>query len=283
MNIIDAIINLSNNPITKVVDIYKNNNRAKSAGDAFEEYIKDLFANTFDLSKSERIKKQFQVFSYLGGSNNPPDAMLKSGDAIEVKKVESYGDIALNSSYPKHKLYYDDPKITNDCRDAEEWHEKDIIYAVGLVKNSNLESLCMVYGLDYCASKECYETLLNRIKKGVTQIEDVDFSESKEIAHVNNVDPLKITYMRVRGMWGIKNPWKVFDYIYEPDTSAAFNFMCIINEGKWDTFENTHELENLSKSNKSLNIRDVEIQNPNNPAKKVKAKLITLTIQETDR
>lgn len=71
MNIINAIINLANNPVVKVAATYKNKNRANSAGDALEEYVKDLFAGTFDSSKKERIKKWNQVFSYLGGSNSP--------------------------------------------------------------------------------------------------------------------------------------------------------------------------------------------------------------------
>lgn len=277
MNIINAIINLVNNPVIKVAATYKSKNRANSVGDALEEYVKDLFAGTFEASKKERIEKWGQIFSYLGGSNSPPDAMLKKGDAIEVKKIESDSQIALNSSYPKHKLYCEDSKITKKCIQAEEWNEKDIIYVVGIVNNDLLKSLCMVYGLDYCASKECYEGLLNRIKEGVVSISDVDFCSTKEIAHINKVDPLKITYMRVRGMWGIENPWSVFDYVYERDKDAEFNFMCIINEDKWNTFENTKDLEELSLSDESLKISDVEIQDPDNPAVLINAKLITIT------
>ncbi len=277
MNIINAIINLVNNPVIKVVATYKNKNRANSVGDALEEYVKDLFAGTFEAAKKERIEKWSQVFSYLGGSNSPPDAMLKEGDAIEVKKIESDSQLALNSSYPKHKLYCEDSKITKKCIQAEEWSEKDIIYVVGIVNNDLLKSLCMVYGLDYCASKECYEGLLNRIKEGVVSIPDVDFCSTKEIAHINKVDPLKITYMRVRGMWGIENPWSVFDYVYERDKDAEFNFMCIINEDKWNTFENTKDLEKLSFSDESLKISDVKIQDPDNSAVLINAKLITIT------
>ena len=184
MNIINAIINLVNNPVIKVAATYKSKNRANSVGDALEEYVKDLFAGTSETSKKERIKKWSQVFSYIGGSNSPPDAMLKGGDAIEVKKIESDSQIALNSSYPKHKLYCDDSKITEKCKQAEKWNEKDIIYVVGIVNNDLLKSLYMVYGLDYCASKECYEGLLNRIKEGVVFIPDVDFCPTKEIAHI---------------------------------------------------------------------------------------------------
>lgn len=105
-NIINAIINLVNNPIIELKEIYSKNNRANSTGDALEEYIKDLFTNTFNIiDESERLEKISNIFSYLGNSNNPPDAILKNGDAIEIKKIEnSNSALALNSSYPKNKL-----------------------------------------------------------------------------------------------------------------------------------------------------------------------------------
>jgi hypothetical protein len=84
--------------------------------------------------------------------------------------------------------------------------------------------------------------------------------------------------MRVRGMWGIENPWKVFEYVYKRDKSRKFNFMCIINQDKWDRFENTQELIDLSKINSSLNIFSIRIKNPDNPAQLKNAKLITFYI-----
>lgn len=105
MNIINAIINLINNPITELVSHYQGHNRANQTGDALEEYTKDLFANAFGLSQDEHKQKLSEVFSYLGNNNNPPDAMLQNGDAIEMKKIESNNSaLALNSSYPKAKL-----------------------------------------------------------------------------------------------------------------------------------------------------------------------------------
>ena len=66
--------------------------------------------------------------------------MLRNGDAIEVKKIESLSSaLALNSSYPKHKLYCNSSMISTACREAEQWSEKDMIYAVGVVeKNKNI-------------------------------------------------------------------------------------------------------------------------------------------------
>ena len=217
------------------------------------------------------------MFSYLGNNSNPPDAMLKGGDAIEVKKIETpTAALALNSSYPKHKVFSSSSMISNACRNAEKWTEKDIIYTVGVVNKANqLQHLCMVYGLDYCASDECYSRIKTTIKQGVESIEGIEFADTKELGHVNKIDPLGITYLRVRGMWGIENPWKTFDYIYSRDSSRKFTFMCIINDSKWDTFSNTDELLCLANKTSNLEVTNVRVKNPDNPAQLNNAKLVT--------
>lgn len=282
MNIIDAIINLVNNPVTHLVSYYEARNRANNMGDALEEYIKDLFANSFGMDEIERNRKLSEVFSYLGNNSNPPDAMLKNGDAIEVKKIESpNAALALNSSYPKQKLYSDDTMISEACKKAENWDEKDMIYAVGVVeKNKNtLKSLCFVYGMDYCASNTVYSNIKSMIKNGVEAIQGVEFTESRELGHINRIDPLGITYMRVRGMWGIENPFKVFQYVYKKDETKNFNFMCIIDLQKWNSLDNTKQLIDLAILQEDLDIIDIEIKNPDNPAKLVNAKLIKFSRQ----
>lgn len=276
MNIVNAIYNLVQNPITELVNYYQGRNRANNAGDALEEYVKDLFCNTFNAETNQRLERLSEVFSYLGNNSNPPDAMLRGGDAIEVKKIETNGAaLALNSSYPKHTLLASSQMISSACRHAEEWNEKDMIYVVGVVEKhtNNLKHLCMVYGLDYCASDECYSRIKRTIKDGVESISGVEFAESKELGHINKVDPLGITYMRVRGMWGIENPWNVFNYVYERDMGKDFNFMCIINEDKWNSFDNTSLIEDLSVE--GFGIQDVKIKNPDNPAQLKSAKLIS--------
>lgn len=178
-NIINAIYNLVNNPVVELRDFYKSKNRANSMGDALEEYIKDLFANTVNETDEQiRLKKISETFSYLGNQNNPPDSILRLGDVIEVKKV----------------------------------------------------------------------------------------------------DPLGITDLRVRGMWSIENPFKVFNYIYSRDFSKRFNFMCVIREKKYQSFENTKLLEECIGKIQGFNISDVKIKNPNNPALLEESKLITFQI-----
>ena len=137
----------------------------------------------------------------------------------------------------------------------------------------NIQHLAMVYGEDYCAEEECYLRIKSKIKQGVESIQGVEFSETKELGRVNKIDPLGITYMRVRGMWGIENPWSVFKYIYQRDSEKSFNFMALINENKWNSFENKDEL--VSLQNENLKIIDVKIKDTNNPAKLKNAKLIT--------
>lgn len=100
--------------------------------------------------------------------------------------------------------------------------------------------------------------------------------QDDEPLKTNRVDPLGITYLRVRGMWGIENPMKVFNYIYQRDDSKNLNFMALINNEKYATFRlDTVRLEQLATEIDSLNIADVEIRTPDNPAILKQAKLIS--------
>lgn len=281
-NIINAIINLVTDPKIKLSEYSAWHNRANDMGKGLEEYIKDLFAGTVN-ETNEQIRNTAlsNVFSYLGNQNNPPDAMLRGGDAIEVKKIESNNSsLALNSSYPKAKLFSDSSMISAACKSCEKWSVKDMIYAVGIVPNGSgaLSSLAMVYGDDYCADKTVYEKIKTTIKNGVQSIPNVEFAKTNELGRVNRVDPLGITYLRVRGMWGIENPFAVFDYLFKRDFSKKFNFMCIINEDKWNTFDNTAELLALLGKIDGLAITDGQIKSPNNPAQLKNVKLITFVV-----
>jgi len=275
-NIIKTIIRIASNPIINVQEHYTSNNRANSAGDALEEYIKDSFADSFNLDNTERLERWNKVFSYLGNQNNPPDIMICDGDAIETKKVESPGSaLALNSSYPKAKLHSISPMITNACRESENWDTKDIIYAVGHVVNKNLKCLWLVYGDCFSANKEIYERIKNTISDGINSIPDVEFTETNELGKVNKVDPLGITDLRVRGMWHIKNPKKIFDYLNLYSSDATFQLISIMKTEKYNSFPDVdrNNLENLNIEN--FSITDENIKNPNNPANLIDCKVIT--------
>lgn len=281
-SIINAIINIVNHPVVELKNYHDSHNRVNNVGESLEEYIKDAFANTIgETNVNIRNKKISDTFSYIGNQNNPPDSIIKNGDAIEVKKIENrFSGLALNSSYPKSKLYSNSTMITEACRKCENWFEKDIIYAVGVVKNNKLSDLCFVYGIDYAASSCIYERIKNTISNGITSIPDVEFSETKELGRVNRVDPLGITYLRIRGMWHIENPLKVFNYIYTPNQNSSFNLMALINNDKYYSFDKDEvaALEYKCKNENNLKIENVDIKIPDNPAKLREAKLITFSI-----
>ena len=86
-NLLIALKNVVQNPNNDLVAQYRSLNRMNSMGEALEFYIKDIFSSAFsekDISKKEQ--KYSKEFSYLGNQNNPPDIIIKNGDAIEVKK-----------------------------------------------------------------------------------------------------------------------------------------------------------------------------------------------------
>lgn len=279
-NLLIAIANIVKNPITDVIKQSKNSNRVNAAGDALEFYIKDVFCDS--LKENNALKKNGiydNYFSYLGAQNSPPDIIVKNGDAIEVKKLESIrGGIALNSSYPKNKLYNDDSRISNACKNCEasRWTKKDIIYAIGIIpKNTNkLRMLWFVYGTCYAAERTVYKRIFNPISLRINETPDIHFEVTNELAKVNKVDPLGITDFRVRGMWHIKNPIKVFEDFVSVDKNKDFMVNTFLLEKKYLSFpkKDRQKLENLQ--NKNFFIRDVKIKSPDNPAKLLKAKFI---------
>ncbi|MBW4694717.1 MAG: NgoPII family restriction endonuclease [Lyngbya sp. HA4199-MV5] len=279
-NLLEAIQNIVHSPISDLVSHYKGKNRINGVGDALEFFVKDAFAGTINAGgESERLVKYSEVFSYAGNQNNPPDLMIRGGDAVEVKKIESYGSqIALNSSYPKAKLFADDPMITSTCRNCETWTEKDIIYAIGIASNQRLNLLWLVYGDCYAAEKEIYEKTRNRLINGIADTQGVDFTVTKELGRVNKVDPLGITYLRIRGMWGIENPAKAFSYVdtgYAP--SANFQMIALMKESKYASFSKESR-ENIEKIVlPGFSMRDVVIKAPSNPVEVLPAKVINYT------
>jgi len=270
-NLLEAIVRIHNLKSLNIEDFYKSKIRANNMGEALEKFIADAFANTFEIKDEEQKNIEYEkTFSYQGNQNNPPDAIIKGGDAIEIKKIEGRNpkSIALNSSYPKDKLYSDNAMITDECRNCEKnWKEKDIIYTVGVIQNKKLKSLCFVYGEDYAASADIYERIKNAIKNGISKIPDIEFVKTNELSRVNKVDPLGITCLRVRGMWEIDVPFQVFKYI-----TKEKKFFAIINEKKYNSF--LEKSRQIIENTKGILITDHKIKNPNNPAKLKDVKLI---------
>lgn len=278
-NILEAIYNIANLKQQIVEDITFGSNRATSMGDGLETFIKNAFANSFgEMDKQNRILKYQSVFSYQGSSRTPPDIMLRNGDAIEVKKTESLTtDLQLNSSHPKNILDVNSPLINKHCRDCEDWNVKDFIYIIGhLPKGTKtLSSLWMIDGSVYAADEEVYLSLKNLLNEQLENTPDIDFSPTREIGRVNNVDPLKITNLRIRGMWLLRQPYKVFDYAHNYDSNKKFQCICIIPSQKYVSFPS----ESIKKveQNKQISVSEIKVLNPNNPSLMIDCKLINFS------
>jgi hypothetical protein len=278
-NLLKAIKSIIDNPIIEVKSYYSGRNRANSVGDALENYVKDIFANTFDLPESDRMEKMSHVFSYLGNQNNPPDIILRNGDAIEIKKVQSpTSALALNSSYPKARLYADSPLLTLACKNCEDWTDKDLLYIIGHTTDTNIKYLWLVYGDCFSADKEVYEKIKQTISKGITGIPNIEFTETNELGKVKKVDPLGVTDLRIRGMWHIENPHKIFAYLNKVNADTEFQLICLMKTDKFESFPKDDKLalQNLEKSNYSF--EKVKIKDPNNPSKLLDCTFITFKV-----
>ena len=255
-----------------------NSNRANAMGDALEDYVKKAFSQSLHLPIEEQKKAFQEVFSYLGNKNNPPDMMLKGGDAIEVKKLENpFTNLALNSSHPKRTLRVDSPIITQWCKDAEGWTEKDLLYVIGVRKQNALHALFFIYGDCFVADESIYLNLKQKINRGIVEIPDVDFSPTKELGKIKKVDPLGITDLRIRGMWHIESPFKIFKHFNLPDSHSSFSLTCLMTTDKFNGFSEEDKARLYEGKALGLSIQDVLIDDPNNPVKQIQAKFITFT------
>lgn len=271
-NILKALANLRQVTNFSLPAHYGSANRMNSMGVALEHFIKDAFCSSLGIRNVAAKEREYSHYlSYIGNANNPPDFMIRGGDAVEVKKIgSSNSGLALNSSYPKNKLHRDNPLITDACRRCEEWEVRDIIYAVGVVGRSSIKSLWFVYGDCYAADRSVYEGTRSRIISGINSIEGIEFSQTRELGRVNRVDPLGITYLRIRGMWGIENPMKVFDYLETGRRTPAI--VALMRREKYLSFPE----EDRTALERQNVVSDVRIKDPDNPAAYLDAKIINL-------
>ena len=279
-NVLQAFINIVNNYQVNITNVTDGNNRANNMGEGLETYIKEAFSNTFLESDKKTKKQKFRdCFSYEGSKTRIPDLILKGSDAIEIKKTEVLGDLQLNSSHPK-AILYSNQNISDECKNCETtpWTKKDILYTMGHIpkKSKTLKSLWFVYGTCYAANEDVYQDVVHEIKTTLKTTNSLQIDTNcKELGKVKNIDSLKITYLRIRGMWVIKHPSKIFDDLYE-QTNESFSLIAIIPLEKYNSFPKADrdKIENI----KSITITDEEISNPNNAAKVLKIKLLLFKV-----
>ena len=116
------------------------------------------------------------------------------------------------------------------------------------------------------------------ISNGINTIADVEFTETKELGKVKKVDPLGITDLRIRGMWHIENPNKIFSYLYEYDERKDFQLICLMSREKYDSLpsEDREAVERLGVD--GVEVLDVQVKSPDNPVKFMDAKLLVFKV-----
>ena len=271
------INNISLYGSNEIIRNYVGNNRANNEGNALELFVKDAFCNSFGLDDEEAKKKYNEVFSYIGNNKNPPDAIIRNGDAIEVKKNNQSNKVQLNSSYPSKKLNSNSMMINGRCRECEGvngWTEKDLVYFVGELGNNKLKYLTITYGDCFAANEDVYFSVKNTIKEKVNGIEGFTFEETNELGKINNIDKLSITDLRIRGMWIMDNPRSIFSYVLDEynNVLSDMNVFLIMLTEKYNSFSS--EDRALVEQNNLLHIHDIRIKNPDNPEDMMDAKLI---------
>lgn len=249
-NILKAIRNLISGHDVHVGEVRESNNRANSLGEAFEVYIKNVFAGAFGLAGTAYQEKISAAFSYQGSASKPPDLMIRGGDAIEIKKLQTKdSQIQLNSSFPKNKLHAEDSRVAAEAKNAEPWTEKDILYVVGNVdaKAKTVKSMWWVYG--DCLIDEELDSVAERIFSKDSLVEE--FKKNGEV-RVENLGIGGCLSFQFKAQWAFKGFADSLSRDYVPFLNV------LMREEKYNSFpaQDRAEIEKLKDEGK-IQIRSI--------------------------
>lgn len=275
MNVLQALKHLIDNKYSSIDQTANGLRRANNAGDSLEGYIKDAFAGSMEAKTAVARELAWnKTFSYQGSANNPPDAMIWRGVAIETKKIGSLkSDLALNSSHPKSKLRKDDSKISEAAKNAENWTERDLVYAIGTVKGGYLKRLWLIYGDCLAADATFYSKTEQILSKLISESSGLTLAETNEIANIREIDPLNRSILRIRGMWTLKNPNSSFEHLTSLDSKTQFYVM--LREGTYQKLPEADRAMLESNKESELQNRIVNIPDPDDSSKIIEARFIS--------
>lgn len=285
MNILDLLFKISDLNTFTTQNVTTGSNRINIVGVGLEVFIRETMSGSIkvdtekksekelELIKKEKEKIDEKVFSFTGEKNGMPDLMLRGGPALEIKKIgiKNNSSIQLNSSHPKAMIFDDDSRVCNACKNCETppWTSRDLIYIVGKTeangsKNNDLKSLWCVYGSLLAAKREAYLKYEDPISKAVENIEGLKSKTTNEFAVFEKVDPLKISKLRVRPMWSMYSPHKIFKNYYMEDKSLVFQMIMLIPEDVYLAFDKT-SISDLQKmiNSELVEKRVIDLPNPN--------------------
>lgn len=272
-NTLFAYKNILDHNSTKLPPIIsKKGNSSNNQGDSFEIFIKDMYCKTSMqypyLEDKERDYKNY--LSWLGDSKHFPDMIVRGGEGVEIKKLSTFANLPLNSSFPKNYIYPDTQNLPTEIIDSS-WTQKNVVYATcNVPKKNNSQAKCstvwLAYGNTFVADKKVYLNMIDGIRAGAKSAnQQASFVKSKELARIQNVDLKKYTTLRVRGMWELLNPQKVFSQylnktnLVVPAGTTRVNMIVLDSD-----FQNMvqPDFSNLINQNR-LVITQIDIPDPN--------------------
>ncbi len=281
-NILTAIKNISDFKTNNMREYFKDyaTTQIKTVRQEMEYYVKDAISGSFKSVKDKKPTDRYTgVFSYVGSKNKPPDMIIQGGDAVVIKTIMTYkGSLTINNYPPKDRLKWNDPWILKNCRelDGGQWNSKDIFYVIGWTEKRRMKYLNFIQGCCFIPEEEVYNKKIHGLKKNIynyLESEGLEASSTIGLGKVNNMDPLGITNLRIKGVWSIINPLKIFSDTFSYDKNKDFTLIALMLKNKFDSFPKK-DIDAIV-NDKQIEIKDVKIGNPNNPRKKIDAKLIT--------
>ena len=236
-------------------------------GDEFEQLIRKSLRSNLDENNDEFDDV---YFSYIGNDAQPPDLIIRDGDALEIKIKEGFGQLQTNSSWPRDRLLQSDPKLNESCRKCEKnWLEKELFYVIGNRKKADpiLKNIIFVHARCMFDCTEKYIDLYKSIQDAVNSL-NFPFTASDEIARLNEIDILGRAGLRVRGMFIMDHPMKIFEEIFNKEIRITAlmtkkHFQTLVNEENKDIFYNS-----------PIKVRGVQIPSPSDTLEEIECVLL---------
>jgi hypothetical protein len=269
-------------------------NRAQAQGAQFEEFVKDILCGIAADNAQGREKLLDQFLAFQGAENNPPDAMFRGGndgDAFEVKKSEkkSKGSLDLNSSHPYSHLTKDLSRIASEARECEVWDTRDIHYVIGNISSQETTNnwMWIVQGNIFAANLKTYKDFELEIKSRIEEAIIANLLEpgiTNELGRINGVDIRENTDLRIRPMWAITSPMKLFKDIpgISESNSDGLVIHCLVRKSKWESFMINKSIETQHFWSNSIplvmTIADVTVPDPDDLNNVLEVKLVRLTL-----
>ena len=269
------------------------NNQIQAQGSKLEEIVKDILCGVDFSQLASREKLHAKFLAFEGEANNPPDAMYRGGDkgdAFEIKKIDSVTktSLELNSSYPYAYLTSDMKRLSESARNCEKWNKRELFYAIGNIQWGRQAGnwIWFVEGGVFAQDATFYDKIESDLRPAISnalKANNLTPSETNELGRANQLDLLKRTNLRVRGMWIIDNPTRTFSTLkgVQEDSSAHLVAHVLMKKSKWenllsDMVSQKSEIKLLASP--TFQISEVQIDDPNTANQELTCTLVRIQI-----